>query len=85
METSRHCSSEAGETVPDRCPVSAGYPACVVLRINHLQAVAVLPCRNPAIRAALANRLRAVALDTGIFVDVNPGDNAWAAQKAGSH
>jgi len=27
----------------------------------------------------------AVTLDTGIFVDVNPGDNAWAAQKAGSH
>jgi len=50
-----------------------------------LQAVAVLPYRTPAIRAALADRLRAVTLDTGIFVDVNPGDSAWAAQKVGSH
>jgi hypothetical protein len=29
--------------------------------------------------------MRAVTLDTGIFVDVNAGDNAWPAQKTGSH
>jgi hypothetical protein len=26
-----------------------------------------------------------VTLDIGIFVDFNPGDNAWTADKAGSH
>jgi hypothetical protein len=28
--------------------------------------------------------LRSVALDTGIFVDANPGDNTWASDKAGA-
>jgi len=41
--------------------------------------------RRTEVRIANGKALRAVTLDTGIFVDVSPGDNAWPAQKAGSH
>jgi hypothetical protein len=37
------------------------------------------------VRVAGGKALRSLTLDTGIFVDANPGDNTWAAPTAGSH
>lgn len=36
--------------------------------------------RRTAVRIAGAKALRAVTLDTGIFVDANPAHNAWQAE-----
>jgi hypothetical protein len=40
--------------------------------------------RRTEVRVAGGKALRSVSLDTGIFVDANPADNAWSADKAGA-
>jgi hypothetical protein len=37
-----------------------------------------------AVRVSGGKTLRSVTLDTGIFADANPSDNAWTADKAGN-
>ena len=38
-----------------------------------------------AVQVSGGKALRSVTLDTGIFADANPSDNAWTADKAGNH
>jgi hypothetical protein len=41
--------------------------------------------RRTEVRVAGGKAVRAVTLDTGIFVDFTPGDNTWTADNASSH
>jgi len=37
-----------------------------------------------AVQVSGGKTLRSVTLDTGIFADANPSDNAWTADKTGN-
>jgi hypothetical protein len=53
-------------------------------RVHRTPAAWQADARRTEVRVAAAKALRAVSIDTGIFVDVNPGDNAWAADQVGA-
>ena len=54
-------------------------------RVHRTPAAWQADPRTTTVRVAGGKALRSLALDTGIFVDANPGDNTWAAPTAGSH
>jgi hypothetical protein len=41
--------------------------------------------RRAEVPVAAGKTLRSVSLDTGIFLDANPDDNTWTADKAALH
>lgn len=53
-------------------------------RVHRTPAAWQADGRRTEIRVASGKALRSVSLDTGIFMDSNPADNAWAADKAGA-
>jgi hypothetical protein len=65
--------------------VVLGYADGSSERVHRTPAAWQADGRRTEVRVAAGKALRSVTLDTGIFVDFNPGDNAWAADKAGSH
>jgi len=54
-------------------------------RVHRTPAAWQADGRRIEVRIAGGKALRSVTVDTGIYVDFNPGDNAWTADKAGSH
>jgi hypothetical protein len=53
-------------------------------RVHRTPAVWRADERRTAVRLPSTGKaLKSVSLDTGIFVDANPGDNAWVANKTG--
>jgi hypothetical protein len=69
-----------------RCPStsSSTYADGTSERVHRTPAAWQADGRGTKVRIAGGKVLRSVTLDTGIFVDANPGDNTWAADKAGS-
>jgi hypothetical protein len=53
-------------------------------RVHRTPAAWQADGRTTDVQVAGGKALRSVTLDTGIFVDANPADNSWAADKAGS-
>ncbi|MBL8424237.1 MAG: M1 family metallopeptidase [Candidatus Accumulibacter phosphatis] len=53
-------------------------------RVHRTPATWQADGRRTEVRIAGSKALRSVSLDTGIFLDANPGDNTWAVDKAGS-
>ncbi len=51
-------------------------------RVHRTPAAWQADGRRTEVRIAGGKALRAVTLDTGIFVDANPADNAWKAVAA---
>jgi hypothetical protein len=85
--------SEGGaQTVAVRNPGGMAIPFDRVLtfadgttdRVHRTPAAWQADGRRTEVRIAGGKALRSVSLDTGIFMDSNPGDNAWAADKAGA-
>ena len=85
--------SEGGvQTVTVRNPGGMAVPFDLVLaytdgsgeRVHLTPAVWQADGRRTEVRIAGGKALRSVSLDTGIFVDANPADNAWSADKAGA-
>ena len=85
--------SEGGvQTVTVRNPGGMAVPFDLVLaytdgsgeRVHLTPAVWQADGRRTEVRIAGGKALSSVSLDTGIFVDANPGDNAWSADKAGA-
>jgi hypothetical protein len=54
-------------------------------RVHRTPAVWQADGRRTDVPVAGGKALRAVTIDTGIFMDANPGDNAWAADKPAGH
>jgi hypothetical protein len=54
-------------------------------RVHRTPAAWQADGRRTEVRVAGGKAVRSVTLDTGIFVDFNPGDNKWAADKTDSH
>jgi hypothetical protein len=52
-------------------------------RVHRTPAAWQADARRTEVRVAGAKALRSLSIDTGIFVDANPGDNAWAADQVG--
>ena len=52
-------------------------------RVHRTPAAWQADARRTEVRVAGAKPLRSLSIDTGIFVDANPGDNAWAADQVG--
>jgi hypothetical protein len=48
-------------------------------RVHRTPAVWQSDARRTEVRIPAAKTIRAVTLDTGVFVDANPGDNVWPA------
>jgi hypothetical protein len=79
-------------TVAVRNPGGMAIPFDLVLaytdgsseRVHLTPAVWQADGRRAEVRIVGGKALRSVSLDTGIYVDANPGDNAWAADKAGA-
>ena len=79
------------QTVVVRNPGGMAIPFDLVLaypdgsseRVHLTPAVWQADGRRTEVRIAGGKALRTVTLDTGIFVDTNPADNAWSADKAG--
>jgi hypothetical protein len=75
-----------------RNPGGVALPFDVVLeyadgsreRVHRTPAAWQADGRSTEVRVAGGKTLRSVSLDSGIFVDANPGDNAWPADKAGA-
>jgi hypothetical protein len=85
--------SEGGvHTVAVRNPGGMAIPFDLVLaytdgsseRVHLTPAVWQADGRRTEVRIAGGKALRSVSLDTGIFVDANPADNAWSADQAGA-
>lgn len=85
--------SEGGvQTVTVRNPGGMAVPFDLVLaytdgsgeRVHLTPAVWQADGRRTEVRIAGGKALSSVSLDTGIFVDANPADNAWSADKAGA-
>ena len=80
------------QTVAVRNPGGMAVPFDLVLaytdgsgeRVHLTPAVWQADGRRTEVRIAGGKALRSVSLDTGIFVDANPADNAWSADKAGA-
>jgi len=84
--------SEGGvQTVAVRNPGGMAIPLDVVVeyadgsseRVHLTPAVWQADGRRTEVRIAGGKAWRSVSLDTGIFVDANPGDNGWKAQAGG--
>ena len=84
--------SEGGvQTVAVRNPGGMPVPFDVVVeyadgsseRVHLTPAVWQADGRRTEVRIAGGKAWRSVSLDTGIFVDANPGDNGWKAQAGG--
>ena len=54
-------------------------------RVHRTPAAWQVDGRRTEVSVATAKKLKSVTLDAGIYADANPGDNTWAADKAGSH
>lgn len=85
--------SEGGaHTVAVRNPGGMAIPFDVVLtfadgtteRVHRTPAVWRLDGRRTEVRLPAGRALKSVSLDTGIFLDANPGDNILAADKVGT-
>ena len=84
-------SEGGGQTVTVRNPGGMAVPFDLVLdyadgsseRVHRTPAAWQADARKTEVPVAGGKALRSVTLDTGIFVDANPGDNTWAADKAG--
>jgi len=85
--------SEGGvQTVAVRNPGGMAVPFDLVLaytdgsseRVHLTPAAWQADGRRTEVRISGGKALRSVSLDTGIFVDANPADNAWVAVKAGA-
>jgi hypothetical protein len=80
------------QTVAVRNPGGMAVPFDLVLtytdgsgeRMRLTPAVWQADGRRTEVPIAGGKALRSVSLDTGIFVDANPADNAWSADKAGA-
>ena len=80
------------QTVAVRNPGGMAIPFDVVVtfadvtteRVHRTPAAWQVNGRKTEVRIAGGKALRSVTLDTGTFVDANPGDNTWAADKAGA-
>jgi hypothetical protein len=80
------------QTVAVRNPGGMAIPFDVVLtfadgtteRVHRTPAVWRLDGRRTEVRLPAGRALKSVSLDTGIFLDANPGDNILAADKAGT-
>jgi len=74
-------------TVAVRNPGGMAMPFDVVVtfedgtteRVHRTPAVWQADGRRTEVRVAGGKALRSVNLDTGIFLDANPGDNTWTA------
>jgi hypothetical protein len=53
-------------------------------RVHRTPAAWQADGRKTEVPVTAGKTLKSVTLDTGIFVDANPGDNAWKAEPAGS-
>ena len=81
------------QVVAVRNPGGLALPFDVVLefvdgsneRVRRTPAAWRADGRMTEVRVAGGKAVRSVTLDTGIFVDFNPGDNKWVADKADSH
>jgi hypothetical protein len=77
-------------TVAVRNPGGMAIPFDVVLtftdgiteRVHRTPATWQADGRRTEVRVAGGRTLRSVSLDTGIFLDANPDDNTWTADKA---
>ena len=80
------------QTVAVRNPGGMAVPFDLVLaytdgsseRAHRTPAVWQADGRRTEVRLPAGKALKSVSLDTGIFGDANPADNAWAADKAGA-
>jgi len=85
-------SDGAVHTVAVRNPGGMAVPFDLVLtfadgsseRVHRTPAAWQADGRRTEVPVAAGKTLKSVTLDTGIFVDANPGDNAWKAEPAGS-
>jgi hypothetical protein len=79
-------------TVTVRNPGGMAVPFDVVLtyadgsteRVHRTPAAWQADGRTTTVPVASAKALKSLTIDTGIFVDANPGDNTWAAGTAAS-
>ncbi|MCU0252881.1 MAG: M1 family metallopeptidase [Vicinamibacterales bacterium] len=84
-------SVDGGHAVAVRNTGGMAVPFDVVLeftdgsseRVHRTPAAWQANGHETAVRVSGGKALRSVTLDTGIFVDANPGDNAWKADEAG--
>jgi hypothetical protein len=53
-------------------------------RVHRTPAAWQADGRTTTVPVASAKALKSLTIDTGIFVDANPGDNTWAAGTAAS-
>jgi len=80
------------QTVAVRNPGGMAVPFDLVLtfadgsseRVHRTPAAWQADGRKTEVPVAAGKTLKSVTLDTGIFVDANPGDNAWKAEPAGN-
>jgi hypothetical protein len=80
------------QTVAVRNPGGMAVPFDLVLtfadgsseRVHRTPAAWQADGRKTEVPVAAGKTLQSVTLDTGIFVDANPGDNAWKAEPAGN-
>jgi hypothetical protein len=80
------------QTVAVRNPGGMAVPFDLVLtfadgsseRVHRTPAAWQADGRKTEVPVAAGKTLKSVALDTGIFVDANPGDNTWKAEPAGT-
>jgi len=86
-------SMDGGHAVAVRNRGGMAVPFDVVLeftdgsseRVHRTPAAWQANGAETAVRVSGGKALRSVTLDTGIFADANPSDNAWTAGKAGNH
>jgi hypothetical protein len=84
-------SADGGHVIAVRNPGGMAVPFDVVLeftdgsseRVHRTPAAWQADGRRTEVSVAMAETLQSVTLDTGIFVDANPADNTWVANKAG--
>ena len=86
-------SADGGHAVTVRNTGGMAVPFDVVLeftdgsseRVHRTPAAWQANGYMTAVQVSGGKALRSVTLDTGIFADANPSDNAWTADKAGNH
>jgi hypothetical protein len=86
-------SVDGGHAVVVRNPGGMAVPFDLVLeftdgsseRVHRTPAAWQANGHETSVRLSGGKALRSVTLDTGIFADANPSDNAWTTDKAGNH
>jgi len=86
-------SADGRHAIAVRNPGGMAVPFDVVLeftdgsseRVHRTPAAWQADGRRTELSIATMKSLKSVTLDTGIYPDANPGDNTWAADKAGNH